>query len=1779
MEGKMAADTGNLPLTRRQAIRRRGYNWKKDQSPCRVGSENRGQHTVRVERRRPRSVPATSARIPLGSSVDLTPSLLSMYDKITANGSQSTLHNGSHEDFPAEVSPEQNTNVKLLADEEKRLSETMDTTDASSGAGLKRPLSVGSTSSSSSASQPMQFRSKRPNLGEYDGTTTTATGGKPTLLALTDSHMGEISKDDLHVDVCEDWAGSQDPNHEDDHYYEHINFSEAAASLPIVKVYSPQSSTGSNDDVSLNSSTYSDDKGDNSPGCETVQSTYSLKLSNNNNSGAPSLGRTDSSSLTKVTDRNSNGSLNSPVLSRDSTYYVSYAQRVASEIVETEKTYVHSLKEILEGYMKHIKLCEDISQQDANKLFGNLKEIYEFNKSLLAELDDCGEDPVEVARCFVEKNEGFDIYTEYCTSYPASMEVLTKCMMQPTLAEKFKSWQAALGHGLPLGAYLLKPVQRILKYHLLLQNIVKHYESDLPGYDTLTTALGHMTHMAHHINEMKRRHEHAVRVQEVQSQLEDYADGPDLSTLGELVLEGSFRLLGAKASRSVFLFEKGILITKRKEEGTFSCKVVILCSNLMLVESIPKEPHSFHVIPFDNTKLQYTLQAHSIEMKRKWCQEIKRLILESYKGRIPDKVKSLVMGLGRTRAEEEELNNQGLSPDQGDKKRPRRKSANIMDLVKLKKAHRKLFFLFHFFQSDNTPPRLAPVNTPVQTAAVTSSGGRSLTRQSNKSLSGSRSMDNLSVSGSHTLPRSKLPSNGNGRESHSSDGREVGDTDSLASELTFADPNADPNMVRRAKSFKIATRMNPVRSIEINDHDESSGESMEVSTDEETLDDDVYVNLVCNNNNGDSAGAADDFSNLNYGARVTSMPSLNADVDEPDYVMVQLKPDQGVPVTSQSHLSALTHSETSKSAECLTGDGSSAQRSDLIYQNVECPKDNQLSVSRSSSYDNLNKRWSSSSITVEEEEEGIEEGSSPAVVPPPDEFADPVQVLSPEPKVPSPDPKLADPWVRQATSVVAETEVTKGDYSVSCSQKTRHHHPIGKSFSFPLCDADTACSMSKENFDWFVYSNRIASSLVKQFNKLQVLEKHDLSQRGSKAAVKYPGYVTAVGATDKYDLEQRKVIVQYGTPPRNAFTADKLNQYAALHKDCKASADKVSDKSLPESKKQSTKTQSSLYLPHAWKSKFKMDKSRDKSESTEDPQKMVEEMEKYAARHQPLKGHLSSTVKFPSNFASDFKQSHDKSGCLKLHADRSGANKSRSERNGNFKLLRERNGDFKLPSDRNGDSKLPSDRNGDFKLPSVRNGDFKLPSDRTGDFKLPSDRNNDFKFDRNSDSWSQKSRDSFSSGGNFMSRSRESLSSSTSSLNKFKSSQDSLSLQSASESESGPKTLRSKLSHLTSWLTARRQLPNINSYNPSRSMSTGQYQSAFNARYKPQALAEQKPSGFVSHLTKIYNSREQTSAPRTVMPKKVESSTPEKESNYAAVLRKRELGSPALGSRLAAFAGAAEPKVRSLPRQLTAPPNLNSDNETCSETTSVHSLDFAKERSPEPPYKIDFPSNTIQQSDSAVSIQSSVSATDTPLSPSSGRRSSCCSLDSSTDSIYERRFSRALEEPEDNVFRDSAVYSDMDSTSNYAVPPTALSPPRKSIREVVQQLEERARPKQPEVLDVRRREPGRTIQEKLRSLQESAQYHRRSQNFEEEIEGLSRPLREFHRSLGSSRSSVDREDPGFTIRYSRGYPGQEAGVKMTRSAGRLDQLDTDIPTLTTMKGWVRQLINKFQADQ
>ncbi|XP_022244348.1 uncharacterized protein LOC106461632 isoform X2 [Limulus polyphemus] len=263
-------------------------------------------------------------------------------------------------------------------------------------------------------------------------------------------------------------------------------------------------------------------------------------------------------------------------------------------------------------------------------------------------------------------------------------------------AEVFKERQIALHHCLPLGSYLLKPVQRILKYHLLLNNIVKYSDKESDGYPDIKNALSVMTGIAYHINDMKKKHEHAVRVQEIQSLLYGW-EGEDLTTFGELMAEGTFRMFGAKALRHLFLFNKMLLIAKKKEEGILIYKTHIMCSNLMLIESIQGEPLCFHVIPFDNPRLQYTFQARNMEQKREWCLELKRVILENYNAVIPSHARQLVMELGQNKQEDpvsldkSSTKRQLSAPEYLEKRKQERRKSEISlnRAFKLKKGVKK----------------------------------------------------------------------------------------------------------------------------------------------------------------------------------------------------------------------------------------------------------------------------------------------------------------------------------------------------------------------------------------------------------------------------------------------------------------------------------------------------------------------------------------------------------------------------------------------------------------------------------------------------------------------------------------------------------------------------------------------------------------------------------------------------------------------------------------------------------------------------------------------------------------------------------------------------------------------------------------------------------------------------------------------------------------------------------------------------------------------------------
>uniref|UniRef100_A0A3Q2PCQ4 Pleckstrin homology and RhoGEF domain containing G3 n=1 Tax=Fundulus heteroclitus TaxID=8078 RepID=A0A3Q2PCQ4_FUNHE len=322
---------------------------------------------------------------------------------------------------------------------------------------------------------------------------------------------------------------------------------------------------------------------------------------------------------------------------------LTYLDRVIMEIIETEKMYVRDLRMIIEHYLSHIIEDSELSENHdlVAALFGNIEDIYGLNSELLQDLEMCDNDPVAIASCFVQKREDFDIYTQYCNNYPNSVAALTECMRDKSLAKFFRDRQASLKRTLPLGSYLLKPVQRILKYHLLLQEIAKHFDpEDEEGYEVVEDAIYTMTGVAWYINDMKRKHEHAVRLQEVQSLLLNWK-GMDLTTYGELILEGTFKVPRARHDRTLFLFDRMLLMTKRRGEH-YVYKTHIPSSALMLFDGA-KDSLSFKVSHFQQIKQPHTLQAKSLEEKKLWAHHIKRIMLENLPKAVPQKAKEAIL--------------------------------------------------------------------------------------------------------------------------------------------------------------------------------------------------------------------------------------------------------------------------------------------------------------------------------------------------------------------------------------------------------------------------------------------------------------------------------------------------------------------------------------------------------------------------------------------------------------------------------------------------------------------------------------------------------------------------------------------------------------------------------------------------------------------------------------------------------------------------------------------------------------------------------------------------------------------------------------------------------------------------------------------------------------------------------------------------------------------------------------------------------------------------------
>ncbi|XP_044283143.1 rho guanine nucleotide exchange factor 9 isoform X3 [Varanus komodoensis] len=197
---------------------------------------------------------------------------------------------------------------------------------------------------------------------------------------------------------------------------------------------------------------------------------------------------------------------------------------VINEIMSTERHYIKHLKDICEGYLKQCRKRRDMFSDEQMKIiFGNIEDIYRFQMGFVRDLEKQynKEDPhlSEIGPCFLEHQDGFWIYSEYCNNH------LDACM----------------------------ELSKLMK--------------DGSDYRYVAAALAVMRNVTQQINERKRRLENIDKIAQWQASVLDWEGEDILDRSSELIYTGEmswiYQPYGRSQQRVFFLFDHQMVLCKK----------------------------------------------------------------------------------------------------------------------------------------------------------------------------------------------------------------------------------------------------------------------------------------------------------------------------------------------------------------------------------------------------------------------------------------------------------------------------------------------------------------------------------------------------------------------------------------------------------------------------------------------------------------------------------------------------------------------------------------------------------------------------------------------------------------------------------------------------------------------------------------------------------------------------------------------------------------------------------------------------------------------------------------------------------------------------------------------------------------------------------------------------------------------------------------------------------------------------------------------------------------
>ncbi|KAK8396713.1 hypothetical protein O3P69_005000 [Scylla paramamosain] len=308
------------------------------------------------------------------------------------------------------------------------------------------------------------------------------------------------------------------------------------------------------------------------------------------------------------------------------------------ELVETEHNYVEALNMLCRKFLEPLRRV--LNEEQIKKIFGKIPELSTIHQVLhkgLKEAQNNNSAGKTIADVFLENQERLIIYAEYCANLAAAQQELEDVMNNNEEAKNLiQECQNEVNEGRhQLKGYLVVPLQRILKYHLLLQELDRHSQpysnSDLGD---LKSAHEAMKDLAEYINEAKRDKEMLQIIQDLQSSILDMpSEINDWQNLGKLRHDGETRIerhSDPVRKRYVFIFDKVMVIcSKQTKDEKYIFKDWVKLENCHIDNSVAagqggstKGRHNSFLLVVDVNKAAYTILTKDSDSKERWMKHI-----------------------------------------------------------------------------------------------------------------------------------------------------------------------------------------------------------------------------------------------------------------------------------------------------------------------------------------------------------------------------------------------------------------------------------------------------------------------------------------------------------------------------------------------------------------------------------------------------------------------------------------------------------------------------------------------------------------------------------------------------------------------------------------------------------------------------------------------------------------------------------------------------------------------------------------------------------------------------------------------------------------------------------------------------------------------------------------------------------------------------------------------------------------------------------------------------